>query len=275
MSKKKQPAPEWRDPIRGWLETMQAAGLSSETLGTRRRQLTTMSNELGGSPDDVDGESLLHWFAVHEWKPETRKGYRNAAVSFFTWLTRHEGGRGNPADSLPSVRRPAAHPRPCPDRVILSALGRADDGETLMIRLGAECGLRRAEIAQVNSRDVMSDLIGRSLIVHGKGDKQRIVPLPDDLADRIENCHGWLFPGRWTGHVEVTYVGRRVARLLGDGWTAHSLRHRYATGTYAATHDLYLVSKLLGHESVETTQRYVAMPDDRLRCALQAVTLVS
>jgi integrase len=68
-----------------------------------------------------------------------------------------------------------------------------------MIRLGAECGLRRAEIAQVNSRDVMDDLLGRSLIVHGKGDKQRIVPLPDDLADSIETCHGWLFTGRWSG----------------------------------------------------------------------------
>ncbi|MEE8703238.1 site-specific integrase [Bifidobacterium crudilactis] len=273
--KKTMPSPQWRESISTWLETLIAANQSPETIRTRRHQMTTLSNELNGSPLDVDGETLLHWFAVHEWKPETRKGYRNAAVSYFGWMQASARRQDNPADALPSVRRPSPHPRPCPDRVILSALGRANEVETLMIRLGAECGLRRAEIAQVNSRDVMDDLLGRSLIVHGKGDKQRIVPLPDDLADSLETCHGWLFPGRWSGHVEASYIGKHVARLLGDGWTAHSLRHRYATTTYAATHDLYLVSKLLGHESMETTQRYVAMPDSRLRSALSAVSLVS
>lgn len=51
------------------------------------------------------------------------------------------------------------------------------------------------------------------------------------------------------------------------------MRHRYATRAYEATHDLLLVSKLLGHASVETTQRYVAMPDERLRAGLEAVSL--
>ena len=41
---------------------------------------------------------------------------------------------------------------------------------------------------------------------------------------------------------------------------------------YETTHDLLLVSKLLGHSSVETTQIYVAMPDSRLRVGLDAVT---
>ena len=133
---------------------------------------------------------------------------------------------------------------------------------------------RRGEIAKVHSRDVMDDLLGKSLIITGKGDKQRIVPLPDDLADYIEHCGGWLLPGRWGGHVEQSYVNRHISRLLPDGWGCHSLRHRYATKTYEQTHDLFLVARLLGHSSVETTQIYVAMPDSRLRAALDAVTLV-
>lgn len=84
---------------------------------------------------------------------------------------------------------------------------------------------------------------------------------------------GWLFPGRWRGHVEKSYVSRHLTRLLPDGWGPHSLRHRYATRMYETTHDLLLVSKLLGHSSVETTQIYVAMPDSRLRVGLDAVTL--
>lgn len=65
----------------------------------------------------------------------------------------------------------------------------------------------------------------------------------------------------------------KLAEALGVDRSAHSLRHRYATRTYESTHDLYLVSKLLGHSSVETTQIYVAMPDSRLRAGMSAVTL--
>ncbi|WEV47004.1 site-specific integrase [Bifidobacterium sp. ESL0690] len=275
MPSKKQISINWREDAANWFDSMKAAGLSDMTIRTRRQQIMVMSNGLKKSPLDVTGQRLVTWFAGRKWKPETRKGYRNAASSFFGWLKQTGRRPDDPSELLPSVRRPAVHPHPCPDRIILAALGKANKTETMMIRLGAECGLRRAEIAQVNAADVMDDLLGHSLIVHGKGDKQRIVPLPDDLADQITQHGGWLFPGRWTGHVEPSYVSKHVTRLLGDGWSTHSLRHRYATKTYESTHDLYVVAKLLGHESVETTQRYVAMPDSRLRSAMHDVQLVS
>lgn len=111
-------------------------------------------------------------------------------------------------------------------------------------------------------------------IVRGKGDKQRIVPLPDDLAGIIMDARGYLFPGRFGGHVEESYIGDHISRLLPDGYAAHTLRHRFATTAYAATHDLFVVAELLGHESVETTEHYVAMPDGRLREAMAAVRLI-
>nr|DAR35146.1 MAG TPA: SITE SPECIFIC RECOMBINASE XERD [Caudoviricetes sp.] len=271
--KKKTAAPGWREEITQYLDVLKAAGMAKGTCATRQCQLMQLSRDLERTPADVEGDALVSWFARHDWKAETRKSYRTGVSGFFTWL--HVTGRlpVNPAKALPSVRRPHAHPRPCPDKVILSALNRANDKERIMIRLAAEAGLRRSEIAAVNSRDVMHDLVGRSLIVRGKGDKQRIVPIADDLADTITAADGYVFPGRWSGHCEASYIGRHITRLLGDGWTPHSLRHRYATATYEATNDLYLVSKLLGHESVETTQRYVAMPNRRLRAGMSAVAL--
>ena len=89
-----------------------------------------------------------------------------------------------------------------------------------MLRLGAEAGLRLSEIAAVHSRDVLEGDAGPSLIVRGKGDKQRIVPISEDLAKRITAAPGWLFPGRWRGHVEKSYVSRHLTRLLPDGWGA-------------------------------------------------------
>ena len=265
----------WRKSIEGWTDTLRAAGLSAQTIKSRRYKMIHLSWLLMPSgPKDVTTEQIVQAFARQQWKPETRKAYRNTISSFFRWL--HKSGRrsDDPSLDVPRVKKPHAHPRPCPDRYIAAAMKMATTSERLMIRLGAECGLRRGEIARVHSDDVVADSAGRSLIVRGKGDKQRIVPLPDDLAGIIMDARGYLFPGRFGGHVEESYIGDHISRLLPDGYAAHTLRHRFATTAYAATHDLFVVAELLGHESVETTEHYVAMPDGRLREAMAAVRLI-
>lgn len=265
----------WRKSINGWTDTLRAAGLSAQTIKSRRYKMVHLATLLMPSgPEDVTTEQIVQAFARQQWKPETRKAYRNTISSFFRWL--HKSGRrsDDPSLDVPRVKKPHAHPRPCPDRYIAAAMEKATSSEKLMIRLGAECGLRRGEIARVHSDDVVADSVGRSLIVRGKGDKQRIVPLPDDLADIIMDARGYLFPGRFVGHVEESYIGDHISHLLPDGYAAHTLRHRFATTAYAATHDLFVVAELLGHESVETTEHYVAMPDGRLREATAAVRLI-
>lgn len=265
----------WRKSIKGWTDTLRAAGLSAQTIKSRRYKMVHLSTLLMPSgPKDVTTEQIVQVFARQQWKPETRKAYRNTISSFFRWL--HKSGRrsDDPSLDVPRVKKPHAHPRPCPDRYIAAAMEMATPSERLMIRLGAECGLRRGEIARVHSDDVVADSAGRSLIVRGKGDKQRIVPLPDDLAGIIMDARGYLFPGRFGGHVEESYIGDHISRLLPDGYAAHTLRHRFATTAYAATHDLFVVAELLGHESVETTEHYVAMTPSRLREATAAVRLV-
>lgn len=264
----------WRRSIEGWTDTLKAAGLSAQTIKSRRYKMVHLAALLMPSgPEDVTTEQIVQVFARQQWKPETRKAYRNTISSFFRWL--HKSGRrsDDPSLDVPRVKKPHAHPRPCPDRYIAAAMEMATTSERLMIRLGAECGLRRGEIARVHSDDVVADNAGRSLIVRGKGDKQRIVPLPDDLAGIIMDARGYLFPGRFGSHVEESYIGDHISRLLPDGYAAHTLRHRFATTAYAATHDLFVVAELLGHESVETTEHYVALPDGRLREATAAVRL--
>lgn len=265
----------WRKSINGWTDTLKAAGLSAQTIKSRRYKMVHLATLLMPSgPKDVTTEQIVQAFARQQWKPETRKAYRNTISSFFRWL--HKSGRrsDDPSLDVPRVKKPHAHPRPCPDKYITAAMEKATAVEKLMIRLGAECGLRRGEIARVHSDDVVADSAGRSLIVRGKGDKQRIVPLSDDLAGIIMDARGYLFPGRFGGHVEESYIGDHISHLLPAGYAAHTLRHRFATTAYAATHDLFVVAELLGHESVETTEHYVAMPDGRLREAMAAVRLI-
>lgn len=160
------------------------------------------------------------------------------------------------------------------------ALEAADLRETLMLRLAGEVGLRRAEVARVHTRDLVDGLSGAQLIVHGKGNKKRTVPLSQGLGDLIRlgaeghtpgaSPTGWLFPDGFGGHLSPTYVGILVSRLLPDGLTMHTLRHRAATRAYRGTRNIRAVQQLLGHSSLATTARYTQVDDDEVRAAMMA-----
>lgn len=132
------------------------------------------------------------------------------------------------------------------------------------------------------------------LHVTGKGGRQRIVPAHPLIVEQVDaeldrrrggrTGTGWrlaseriaaddsLFPGQHPGtHVQPCVVGDALSTLLGDGWTAHTLRHRFATRAYAPTRDLRAVQELLGHSSPQTTARYTAVPDQAMREAVLAL----
>jgi integrase/recombinase XerC len=128
-------------------------------------------------------------------------------------------------------------------------------------------GLRRGEVARVHTRDLLEGADGALLLVHGKGDKERVVPIADELGESIRHGaaghtagasrDGWLFPNGAGGHLTPWHVGNLVVRVLPDNWTMHTLRHRFASRAYRGTRNLRAVQKLLGHESIATTERYV------------------
>ena len=90
----------------------------------------------------------------------------------------------------------------------------------------------------------------------------------DYLAALIrESGSGWLFPNGVGGHLTAGHVGKLIAAALPGDWTAHTLRHRFATRAYRGSHDLRAVQRLLGHESVLSTERYTAVGDDEVRAA--------
>lgn len=243
-----------------------------------------MSRDLNCQPAEVTAETLLSWFGrPRDWKIETRRSYRNTLRSFFGWA--HATGRldANHAAALPAVKASKPAPRPTPEGVwryaIEAADGAADRRVAIMLRLASH-GLRRGEVAQVHVRDLTRTDRGALLLVHGKGDKLRTIPISDALADEIERgaaSHspwlsgtGWLFPGDDGGHLSPRWVGRLCSRIMPDVWTMHSLRHRCATRAFRATRNLRAVQTLLGHESVATTERYTYVDDDEVRAAMMA-----
>ena len=263
---------EWRNAIDEYLTAQRAAGAPATTCTTRRGHLEHAARRLGGSPWTLTGRELVDWCGTQEWARETRRGRRSTFRSFWGWAVKSGRTEDNPALELPRVPATIPAARPTPDRVYKEAMIAARGRDRLILRLAAEIGLRRAEIAQMHSRDLVEDLLGWSLVVHGKGGKERTVPLPDGLARALRDCgEGWIFPGDDHGHLSPRWVGKIATRLLDGPWTLHTLRHRFATLAYDVDRDVFVVQELLGHSSPATTRRYVQTRRDNLRRTVAAV----
>jgi len=147
--------------------------------------------------------------------------------------------------------------------------------DRLALRLAGELGMRCAEVAQVHARDLTQSDDGWQLLVHGKGAKQRWLPVPDHLAHLLRAHEGYVFPGGDNGHVSSIWLGKRISALLPEGVTMHALRHRFATKAYNIDRDVFAVQQLLGHASPSTTQRYVLVNDASRRRLVDAVSALS
>lgn len=256
-----------------WTAWMRAAGRPETTIGLRVYHVRRVMAAIDVSPWEITAEQLVHYLAEQAWAPETRRAYRASLRAFYGWGQACGRRLDSPAHLLPPITVPRGVPRPTPDAVYRAALAAAGPRERLMVLLAAVCGLRRGEIARARREDVEPDLLGYSLRVHGKGGHVRSVPLPDALAVQLLNAPaGWLFPSSKSGggHLTAHHVGVLVSRLLPEGWTCHTLRHRCATVAYASTRDLRAVQELLGHAKPETTARYTQVPVDAVRAAVTA-----
>lgn len=242
-----------------------AAGRSPGTIRLYRHYLTNLAVEVK-RPWAATHLDLLTYMSHPGWAPETRKSARGAVRGFYRWGHGMGYMDDDPAFSLPPVRTPAPIPRPTPEHLVAQLVHR-NDRIGFMGQLAAYGGLRCAEIAAVHS----SDLIGDTLLVHGKGQKLREVPIVHrGLLRSLQKVDGWAFPNGLGSHLSPGHVTKLISAELPDGWTAHTLRHRMASVGYAATRDLLAVGKVLGHSRPETTQRYVKLPEDAVRLVLAA-----
>lgn len=261
----------WAEAIRAYLTAQRSAGAPSTTCATRRQHLQHLARRVNAGPWSLTGAELREYMSAQTWKLETRRGRRTTFRSFYSWA--HEEGLTpvNIAASLPRVKMAHPTPRPAPEHVYREALARSEDRVRLMLRLAHDAGLRRAEIAQVwPERDMFEDLTGWSLRVHGKGGRERDVPLTPRLALELRALGaGWAFPGADHGHLSPRWVGKLLAKAMPGAWTGHTLRHSFGTRVYAKS-DLAVAQDLLGHASPATTRVYVVVPDERLRAAVYA-----
>lgn len=254
---------------------MTAADMSPETIRTRLSILSTLAATTPLASATV--HDLRLFLGRPDLAPSTRRSYRAIIAAFYRWLQADNIRPDNPADRLPRVRVPRTTPRPLTRQQITAMLTTGAYRRTrIMIMLGYFQGLRVSQIARVRGQDFDA---GRMRTV-GKGDVEHVMPVHRALTRIIPTMpDDWWFPARGGRHGHVT--SRSVSDLIHDAirragitdphLTAHSLRHSY--GTHLVEHgvDIRIISELMGHASVATTQIYTAVPDRLRRAGVDAL----
>jgi integrase/recombinase XerC len=153
----------------------------------------------------------------------------------------------------------------------------ARDAAVMALLYGS--GLRISEALGLKRRDVPKPGEGDVLIVTGKGNKTRMVPVLQNvlvlIADYVAMCPhslppaGPIFVGARGGPLSPRIIQLTMERLRGalglpDSATPHALRHSFATHLLSRGGDLRAIQELLGHASLSTTQIYTGIDAERL-----------
>lgn len=146
-----------------------------------------------------------------------------------------------------------------------------DENYKDIIRVMYETGARISEALAIKFEDI--DRANNTILVTGKGDKERLLYPSSDLIEsllRREGYSGYVFPSsRREGHISRQSVSNKIKKILDHAYP-HMFRHTYASRVYNSTDgDLIATKELLGHENIETTSIYAKISDQRVKEAVK------
>ena len=251
------------------------SALTVRAYGTDMRMLREfLRHRLGRvpSPTEITREMIVQ-FGVSLRKPAPLTLRRKYACisSFFGFLQDMGYAHTNPARRLPLPRVSEYVPVFLSEETAQQLIAAADTPWTkAMVVLLLSTGIRRSEAVGITLDDL--NLEKRQLLIRGKGDKERVVPLTDQsveaiqayLPHRTKTQSRHLFVSAWKGHpIHGRCINRMLkiviqkAGLAGQGITPHKLRHTFATHLIRNGVDIRTVQELMGHSELETTAKYL------------------
>ncbi len=255
--------------------------------------LSFLAEYLGASPDlaalsDLKAADIRSWLAKR-----TNDGIAKSSLAralstlrnFFRYLDRHDLAHNPAVIAVKGPRPPRSVPKALAADEALETLSVAAEmhdepwlaaRDVALFTLLYGCGLRLGEALGLDGRDAPT---GDTMVITGKGRKQRLVPVLPVVRDAVAH-YLRLTPFR-PGPTDKLFVGarggplnpgvvqrqmRRLRQLLGlpETATPHALRHSFATHLLAGGGDLRTIQELLGHASLSTTQRYTSVDQAQL-----------
>lgn len=253
-----------------------------------KRDLNLFSNYLHSQKIEmITGENTLKFIGWLRVERDNNAGSINRKESSIRSYVKYlrfiqvKGADVFPIESLPRAREPYTGPMEAltPDEVI-KLLNTIDHNSVLGFRdltlytMLYSLGLRIGEALSINIEDI--DFDNDLVRIHGKGRKERTLPLTRDLLDIINK---WLIYRTQLGNADTLHAlfvskkGNRLAARTAqdnlkkivekagpfsiDKVTPHSLRHAFATHAIEGEQDIFVLKAIMGHASTKSTEIYL------------------
>jgi len=270
-------------------------GLSANTLAAYKQDLAQFLAYLNAH-DIADIQAVMPGHVQGFLGGLRQAGLRPASVarktaalkSWMRWLCESGHRDGDPTASVELGKLPTRLPVTLSgseiERLLTAPPGDTPEGvrDRAMLETLYGCGLRASELVALRVGDV--DLRAGLIRPFGKGAKERLVPLGDGVRDTLATyldaarpalLHTtpptpFLFVTRRGGpmtrqHLLALVKGYAQDARIAKDVSPHTLRHSFATHLLSGGADLRAIQEMLGHASVQTTQRYTQVDTARLR----------
>ncbi len=267
--------------------------LSENTVAAYRRDLRRFYQWLAGRRVETlnvqqlaDYASWLHGLSL---APASLARHIVSLKLFYRYLQLEAIVTDNPVELLGSQKLWERIPTVLPPRVIDDLFTAPKMSQPwwrrdrAMLELLYATGCRASELSNLQLRDVHLD--AGYCMCHGKGDKQRLVPIGKRAAEAVRlymeherpalaaqapSAPSWLLlsrSGRRLRRERIWELVTRYARRCGapEGVSPHTLRHSFATHMLAGGADMRIVQEMLGHASIATTQIYTHVDHTHLK----------
>lgn len=256
-----------------FLEALAAEkGRSMKTLESYASDLRHADTQISGGLLSADAAAVQNYLSGLQEKPTSIARHASALRGFYKFLMLEKIISVNPTANLELPKRARALPKLLTTHEIDLLISSAGDTRNAlrlraMIELLYASGLRVSELCELP----MTALLGDKLLIHGKGAKERMVPmhagavaaLQKWLAIRNDDKSKYVFPSNGkTGHITrdgFFKILKKCAVLSGiepARVSPHVLRHSFASHLLAGGANLRAIQTMLGHEDISTTQIY-------------------
>jgi len=217
--------------------------------------------------------------------PFTIQGHVRAVKAFWRWLYDQEYIDNNPLAKYPLPKVPRNIVPTLSIQSIKSLLGSIDRYSHVGARnycillLLIDTGMRVSEVARILLADM--DLPKCLVKITGKGRKERVISISRNVRKELLRYHSnhhpslcttgspYLFPSKYGNHVSINSIQQAIKRLADKAGlqttkcNPHIFRHTFATMFIGKGGNSIVLKDIMGHESVQTTQKYVHFqPED-------------
>lgn len=272
------------DKINLFISAKRMEGLSHNTIIGYERELSIFDDFVKKPAVMISTPDIRNYLSSREnLKVGTIQKKLSIIRTFFSWLVDEEALIRNPANKIKGLKQPKRLPKSMTTTELeMMREGCRDYRDRAILEVMYSTGCRLSEISSMKERDI--DWNTGSIVIIGKGNKERIVYLNSrakfylkhyikEKRENEDDCE-YLFtttrrPWRQLQNKSIQDLIKKIAQKAGIDRNVHPhmLRHTMATLAMDSGIELGDLQQLLGHESANTTLRYISVNENRKRQA--------